>query len=710
MNKPNLILESKKAVPIDTNEYIELNVGEKGLGAHIKTDYNLTGISIKFVAEGFDHNIITGGQVISRDELNGEFDFTWPEALTNVSSGFGHPFTGQFTLTSSDGSIVDVLSPFLIIVKPTIGIQEKYKGTIDTIDGMIKQSLEALQALLSTVQNGKNSAETKINDLDQYCKTEVQKLIKETNDKVEEAKVKIDGLKTRADQAIDQIKVDSDAKLQEVDQAAINQRNGFKTEFDTISKQIEDSLKDFKTSSENKIKDIDKKAEDQRTALNDDYENFKTGLEVSWNTKSGQLETDWTTKRAQLEADWTAKVTQLETEFNNTLTGLKIEWANKLSEIERKETELKTKADEISTGLNASNTTLNNLNTDINDAKTKLDSIKSGLSHVDFNSITQNASEAKTKAEAAKAEADSTSQALAPIQNKLSGIDDGTKVIDLINQTGKVKTVSLNGGTKLDPDISGNIDLSVPNPDLSGYAKKTDIPQAPDLSGYAKKTDLDLKADKTALDAKADKTALDIKADLSYVDAQLNKKLDKGSGGNSNIDGNARDPRLDDFTEGLSSGMYEGIYFPKIVDVAEGIRTADPCICGQLINFNLNAAPFKAKTGSTKALIFSNNFQIHLSLYKTIPANTKVLSFKLVNADTGESCKLPTDQIKLTRATQLINPALPNNNFFVEIAPVGVTEWNQTWMKYYIITLSELSNLKSDYFGSLAFYAVAGIQ
>lgn len=709
MNKPNLILESKKAVPIDTNEYIELNVGEKGLGAHIKTDYNLTGISIKFVAEGFDHNIIAGGQVISRDELNGEFDFTWPEALTNVSSGFGHPFTGQFTLTSSDGSIVDVLSPFLIIVKPTIGIQEKYKGTIDTIDGMIKQSLEALQALLSTVQNGKNSAEIKINDLDQYCKTEVQKLIKETNDKVEEAKVKIDGLKTRADQAIDQIKVDSDAKLQEVDQAAINQRNGFKTEFDTISKQIEDSLKDFKTSSENKIKDIDKKAEDQRTALNDDYENFKTGLEASWNTKSGQLETDWTTKRTQLEADWTAKVTQLETEFNNTLTSLKTEWANKLSEIERKETELKTKADEISTGLNASNTTLNNLNTDINDAKTKLDSIKSGLSHVDFNSITQNASEAKTKAEAAKAEADSTSQALAPIQNKLSGIDDGTKVIDLINQTGKVKTVSLNGGTKLDPDISGNIDLSVPNPDLSGYAKKTDIPQAPDLSGYAKKTDLDLKADKTALDAKADKTALDSKADLSYVDAQLNKKADKGSGGNSNSDGNARDSRLDDFTEGLSSGMYEGIYFPRLVDVAGGIRTSN-CICGQLINFNLNAAPFKAKTGSTKTLIFSNIFQIRLSLYKTIPANTKVISFKLVNADTGEPCRLPDDQIELTRATQLINPALPNNNFFVKTWPVSVTQGNQKWMQYEITTLSELSDLKSDYFGSLAFYAVAGIK
>ena len=697
MNKPNLILESKKAVPIDTNEYIELNVGEKGLGAHIKTDYNLTGISIKFVAEGFDHNIITGGQVISRDELNGEFDFTWPEALTNVSSGFGHPFTGQFTLTSSDGSIVDVLSPFLIIVKPTIGIQEKYKGTIDTIDGMIKQSLEALQALLSTVQNGKNSAETKINDLDQYCKTEVQKLIKETNDKVEEAKVKIDGLKTRADQAIDQIKVDSDAKLQEVDQAAINQRNGFKTEFDTISKQIEDSLNDFKTSSENEIKDIDKKAENQRTALNDDYENFKTGLELSWNTKSGQLEKDWTTKRAQLEADWTAKVTQLETEFNNTLTGLKTEWANKLSEIERKETELKTKADEISTGLNASNTTLNNLNTDINDAKTKLDSIKSGLSNVDFNSITQNASEAKTKADAAKAEADSTSQALAPIQDKLSGIDDGTKVIDLINQTGKVKTVSLNSGTKIDPDISGNIDLSVPNPDLSGYAKKKD---------------LDLKADKTALDAKADKTALDSKADLSYVDAQLNKKADKGSGGNSNSnsDGNARDPRLDDFTEGLSSGMYEGIYFPRLLDVAEGIRTSDYCICGQLINFNLNAAPFKAKTGSTKTLIFSNNFQIRLSLYQTIPANTTVISFRLVNADTGEPCRLPDDQIQLTRATQLINPALPNNNFFVEILPTNVTDWQQTWIRYDIITLSELSAFKSDYFGSLAFYAVAGIQ
>lgn len=41
--------------------------------------------------------------------------------------------------------------------------------------------------------------------------------------------------------------------------------------------------------------------------------------------------------------------------------------------------------------------------------------------------------------------------------------------------TGYAKTVSLNGGDKEAPDSGGNIDLTVPQPDLTGYAKAADV-------------------------------------------------------------------------------------------------------------------------------------------------------------------------------------------------------------------------------------------
>jgi hypothetical protein len=44
--------------------------------------------------------------------------------------------------------------------------------------------------------------------------------------------------------------------------------------------------------------------------------------------------------------------------------------------------------------------------------------------------------------------------------------------------TGYAKTVSLNGGDKIEPDSTGNVDLTVPQPDLTGYAKTSDVTAA----------------------------------------------------------------------------------------------------------------------------------------------------------------------------------------------------------------------------------------
>lgn len=77
--------------------------------------------------------------------------------------------------------------------------------------------------------------------------------------------------------------------------------------------------------------------------------------------------------------------------------------------------------------------------------------------------------------------------------------DEVTKSLDALAKTHKedmgktVKTASLNGGTKIAPDSNGNIDLTVPNPDLSKYVNIDDLNKL--LKG---------KADVTAIPNKAE--------------------------------------------------------------------------------------------------------------------------------------------------------------------------------------------------------------
>lgn len=77
--------------------------------------------------------------------------------------------------------------------------------------------------------------------------------------------------------------------------------------------------------------------------------------------------------------------------------------------------------------------------------------------------------------------------------------DEVTKSLDALAKTHKedmgktVKTASLNGGTKIAPDSNGNIDLTVPNPDLSKHVNIDDLNEL--LKG---------KADVTAIPNKAE--------------------------------------------------------------------------------------------------------------------------------------------------------------------------------------------------------------
>lgn len=69
---------------------------------------------------------------------------------------------------------------------------------------------------------------------------------------------------------------------------------------------------------------------------------------------------------------------------------------------------------------------------------------------------------------------------------KKADVYDKATIDSKLAEAGKVKTVSLNGGDKVAPDDNGNIDVTVPKPDLSEYAKAADItPKLADATSKA---------------------------------------------------------------------------------------------------------------------------------------------------------------------------------------------------------------------------------
>lgn len=251
MQNPTLRLNSRKTAPIYTNDYIRLNVGEKGLGAHVITNYDLTNVSIDFIAEGFDGNLINGGIVNVTNPVSGEFNFIWPDALTNMSSNSGHPFKGQFTLTGPN--FTDVLSPFLIIVRPTLGVQEGYRSTINTIDTMIEQTLNDLGALHSLAEQAQNSADGSLSDIKDYFNQQSNRLVSDVNQKINAINSLVAGLQTNVNNAINNTQNDLQAALAKIKADGANAINQVKGDAQTAQKKQSNEFTSFLENSENNL-------------------------------------------------------------------------------------------------------------------------------------------------------------------------------------------------------------------------------------------------------------------------------------------------------------------------------------------------------------------------------------------------------------------------------------------------------------------------
>lgn len=484
MQNPTLNLNSKRITPIYTNDYIRLNVGEKGLGAHVITNYDLTNTNIEFVAEGFDGNLINGGTVSVTKPASGEFNFIWPDMLTNMSSSSGHPFKGQFTLTGPN--YTDVLSPFLIIVRPTLGLQEGYRSTINTIDTMIDQTLNDLGALHNLAEQAQNSAEGSLNDIKDYFNQQSNSLVSDVNQKINAINNLVAGMQTNVNSAINntqnalqdaltKIKADGASTINQIKEDAQTTQKKQSAEFTNFLKNSESNLNAKLLNWQNALNDI----KDKMNIVNANADTLKNRIdELNSNVGDGFADKKDLETLQKVVTSIQDSLKNFET--SDTINNLKKELATKANQ-----TELVNKAN-------------------IADLLTAF-SNKKRVKKINF----------KTD-----------EKAPAVLASILFELQDGTNQAFLMSDN--VKQV-LQDNPSLLPKI----------PDLSVYAKKTDIPAAVNLSGYAKKTELNDYAKKTDIPALPDlssyakKTDIPVAVNLSgyatekYVGTAVASKADK---------------------------------------------------------------------------------------------------------------------------------------------------------------------------------------
>jgi hypothetical protein len=300
---------------------------------------------------------------------------------------------------------------------------------------------------------------------------------------------KLDSLRDQLQKIVDSADGELKAELQKMADSLTQKLTDMQTAYDASDKQWQDTFKqseqsraDDYTAEKNKRLADDqanakafKDAQDQRDAdyqadknkRSSDFASQQDTINAAAKTQRDTISQQWTDKQSALVQDWTTKRETLDTELNK-----------------------------LESTVNALQTAVDQLNkTDLPNAQQKMDALNDEIkkaeqtfSQVDFSKfVTGDQLKQVTNTLATKADKTEVDTKLADYYDKAttdSKLADKATTADVytkaeldpkLAEAGKVKTVSLNGGNKVAPDSGGNIDLSVPQPDLTGYAKTADV-------------------------------------------------------------------------------------------------------------------------------------------------------------------------------------------------------------------------------------------
>ncbi|QFR23119.1 hypothetical protein [Schleiferilactobacillus harbinensis] len=409
---------------------LRLNQGDKGYvqpfglssGSKALTDKDIdpTKIGLKMLKPDRQYIDAVGGATYA----DGQYSYPYPDEVAQAPG----VLTGYFYVTDDAGKIIASTQKFVLTVAPTFADGTGSNSYVQAWDKIYKQLTEALTAALASRDTLDQLASSGQGIID----AKIAELTQSVNDWT--TKTLADLTKALADKqaALDQLNTDYTAKLQ---------------------------------------------------AIATEWTTAKTGYDSQATVAMTKVADDAKAQRDALEAQFTGTfLAGLRAEFDT----LKAQWTTSLADLQQ--------------ALNTAKTDQTALRTAIDQAQKDIAAVNDKIAAIDPDAIKAGIKAAKDAADAAQKTADTANAGVGAINGKLGTIPDGSTVMAEIAKGGKVQSVNgtapdaqgnvsiaipsvagmvksatINGGSAVQADANGNLALTVPNPDLSGFVTQTDL-------------------------------------------------------------------------------------------------------------------------------------------------------------------------------------------------------------------------------------------
>ncbi|MCI2170693.1 BppU family phage baseplate upper protein [Schleiferilactobacillus perolens] len=416
---------------------------ELSSGGKVLTDKDVDPVNVGLKMLKPDHQYIDiKGAATYAD---GQFAYPYPDEAAQAPG----LLTGFFYVTDGDKLIAST-QKFILTVAPVFADDTKSNSYVQTWDAIFKQLTEALTAALAS----RDTLDQLANSGQGIIDAKIAELTKTVNDWTSKTLADLTTALAAKQAALDQLNKDSTATY-----------NQIKTFYETQKAEWTAAKSNY-----------DNEAQTQRDGFATSFtEQLKTALD-------------------KVTADAQAQRTALESQFNNTFLkglqadfdALKAQWTTSLSDLQK--------------ALDKATADQTGLDTRITTAQTTLDGILDKVQSIDPDLINAGIKTAKDAADAAQKTADTANAGVGAINSKLGTVPDGSTVMAEIAKGGKVQSVNgtapdakgnvsitlpsvagmvksatINGGAIVKADDTGNLALTVPNPDLSGFVTKADL-------------------------------------------------------------------------------------------------------------------------------------------------------------------------------------------------------------------------------------------
>ena len=408
--------------------------GDKGYNQPFKltnawNEYTVTAENLCFSARKPDNQIIEVENEPSRFKLaDGIWYFKLPDELTQA--------VGQvkcfFYIKDEDNNIVASTTKFAYNVEAKFSDEEQsisYVSALERLQGIFEQYIENAKNEVNEMDSVSNEYKQKLLDL-------LANLQKQVDDWVAAKTTEIDADIRERQTALDTLSTNYQNEYNSLVTKWNDQMAAQNIQYAADKKQRDDTYAaDKKDRDDTYTADKNSRdtafAEEQNartTAFNTAMDGFNTDYQAKLTAALKDITDQRDAKIAQIDQEWTEKKTTLTNEIDTFKTNL-------LSQL----TTVANSVDKLT------NTDLPAMEAKADEVQAKVDQLSADLASIDFNSFAKKA-DTYTKKE----------------------------VEDLVDAGGKVKGATINGGNVISPNEAGILPLTVPDPDLSGYAKKAD--------------------------------------------------------------------------------------------------------------------------------------------------------------------------------------------------------------------------------------------